>query len=171
MPALIEAVTRTRPITVLDDEPESFTTSTPAMTAKPAEPKEPIFNAFTRSLVTSDELRNVDLPKRKNLLGGFICESDLGFIFAPRGVGKTWIGQAIAHAIAGGSKLGPCLAGEDPTPVLYIDCEMPADLSRDRDRAVADALGANCPDGNLMYLHHDLLFERTNKTMNFGEEE
>ena len=171
MPALTDAVTRTRPVTVLDDEPESFTISTPAMTAKPAEPKEPIFNAFARSLVTSDELRTLELPKRKNLLGGFFCEDDFGFVYAARGVGKTWLGQAIAHAVASQSPLGPWQAGDDPTPVLYIDCEMPADLSRDRDRAVADAVVPKGKGGDLMYLHHDLLFERTGKTMNFGDVE
>jgi len=176
MQTLTDAIIKTRPahVMVLDDEPECFTTTNaPAVNAKtsPADgTKETIFEAFRRSLVTSEGLRAQVLPKRKKLLGDFLCEGDLGFVYAARGVGKTWLGQGMAQAIASGTAFGPWGAGEGPSPVLYIDCEMPAELSQDRDKGLADVV-TNGEPADLMYLHHDLLFERTGKTMNFASPE
>jgi RecA-family ATPase len=75
------------------------------------------------------------LKPRKKLLGDWFCEGDLGFIFAFRGVGKTWLAMAIAHALSKGGKLGDWQAPE-PVKVLYVDGEMPADLMRDRSKGL-----------------------------------
>jgi len=61
-------------------------------------------DALSESAVTSSELRSLKLTPRKKLLGDWFCESDLGFIFAFRGTGKTWFAAAMARAIAGGGK-------------------------------------------------------------------
>ena len=154
MHALADAIAKTaktRPVMVLDDEPECFTTDAPANGVPADGAKESIFDAFARSLVTSEGLRAEVLPKRKKLLGDFLCEADLGFVYAARGVGKTWLGQGMAQAIASGTAFGPWCAGEGPSPVLYIDCEMPAELSQDRDKGLADVV-TNGEPADLMYL-------------------
>jgi hypothetical protein len=88
-------------------------------------------DALNESVVTANELAGLELRPRKKLLGDWFCEGDLGFIFAFRGVGKTWFALAIAQAISKGGKLGDWQAHER-VKVLYIDGEMPADLMRDR---------------------------------------
>ncbi|CEF49196.1 unnamed protein product [uncultured bacterium] len=88
-------------------------------------------DALNAAVVTSTELHDLELVPRKKLLGDWFCEGDLGFIFAFRGVGKTWLAVAIAQALATGGKLGDWQAHE-PVKVLYVDGEMPPDLMRDR---------------------------------------
>lgn len=88
-------------------------------------------DALSEAEVTSAELHDLELTPRKKLLGDWFCEGDCGFIFAFRGVGKTWLALAIAQALGTGGKLGDWQAPE-PVNVLYIDSEMPPDLMRER---------------------------------------
>jgi RecA-family ATPase len=87
--------------------------------------------ALDESIVTSSELHTLELTPRKKLLGDWFTEGDCGFIFAFRGVGKTWFALAIAQALSTGGKLGEWQA-PGSVKVLYVDGEMPADLMRDR---------------------------------------
>jgi AAA domain len=59
-----------------------------------------------RATVTSSELACLPLNERRPLLGDWLCEGDYGIIFAPRGVGKTWLGLLIAEAVATGGHVG-----------------------------------------------------------------
>ena len=115
--------------------------------------------AFDESVVTSRELRDLQLTPRQKLLGDWFCEGDLGFIFAFRGVGKTWLALAIAQALSTGSKLGDWQA-HAAVKVLYVDGEMPPDLMRDR------CQGLQASNVNLEFLNHEILFDRTGKTLN-----
>ncbi len=115
--------------------------------------------ALNESVVTSNVLHNLELKPRKKLLGDWFCEGDLGFTFAFRGVGKTWLALAIAGALSEGGKIGEWQASER-VKVLYIDGEMPPDLMRDR----CDGLqGSN---DQLEFLNHEILFDRTEKALN-----
>jgi hypothetical protein len=113
-----------------------------------------------RAAVTSSELASLALNKRRPLLGDWLCEGDYGIIFAPRGVGKTWLGLLIAKAIATGGHIGEWKA-PSPAKVLYIDGEMPPDLMRDRDRGLGS--------GEVEFLNHAILFDRTEKVLNITE--
>jgi RecA-family ATPase len=88
-------------------------------------------DALAKSVVTSRELGQLHLTPRKKLLSDWFREGDLGFIFAFRGVGKTWLALAIAEALSTAGKLGDWKAHER-VRVLYVDGEMPPDLMRDR---------------------------------------
>ena len=118
-------------------------------------------DALNESVVTSSELRDLHLTPRKKLLGDWFCEGDLGFIFAFRGVGKTWFGLGLAQALSTGSWLGEWQAHE-PVKMLYVDGEMPPDLMRDR----FDGLLAS--NSKLEFLNHEILFERTCKVLNIA---
>jgi hypothetical protein len=121
-------------------------------------------DALSESAVTSSELKGLKLAPRKKLLGDWLCEGDCGFIFAFRGVGKTWFAMAIAQAVSKGSgKLGEWEAHE-PVRVLYVDSEMPPDLMRDR------SVGLQAND-NLRIINHDVLFERSGKVLNIANRE
>ena len=88
-------------------------------------------------------------------------EGDLGFIFAPRGLGKTWIAMAISSAIANGGQCGPWPAHGERN-VLYVDGEMPYDSFSLRSKG----LEAN---HNLYVLHHEALFHLAGKVLNLAD--
>jgi hypothetical protein len=120
--------------------------------------------ALNESVVTSNELHHLQLMPRRKLLGDWFCEGDLGFIFAFRGVGKTWLALAIAQALSTGGKLGDWPA-HAPAKVLYIDGEMPPDLMRSRCK------GLDGSNDNLQFLNHEILFERSGKVLNITNRE
>jgi putative DNA primase/helicase len=116
-------------------------------------------DALTESIVTTQELKGLKLTPRQKLLDDWFCEGDLGFVFAFRGTGKTWLAMAIAQALSTGGKLGEWKAHK-PVKVLYVDGEMPPDLMRDR------CAGLQADNDNLEFLNHEILFDRTGKTLN-----
>ena len=117
--------------------------------------------ALNEAIVTASELHDLKLIPRKKLLGDWFCEGDLGFVFAFRGTGKTWLALGIAWALSTGGKLGDFQA-HACVKVLYVDGEMPPDLMRDR----FDGLSAT--NSNLEFLNHEILFERTSKVLNIA---
>jgi hypothetical protein len=128
------------------------------------EPEKSWIDALNESVVTAAELHNLKLVPRKKLLGEWFCEGDLGFIFAVRGVGKTWLALAIARALSSGGKLGDWEAHER-AKVLYIDGEMPPDSMRDR------CQGLQGSNDQLHFLNHEILFQRTGKVLNITNRE
>ncbi len=128
------------------------------------EPEKSWIDALNESVVTSSELRDLNLVPRKKLLGDWFSEGDLGFIFAFRGVGKTWLALGIAQALSTGGKLGDWPA-HAPVNVLYIDGEMPPDLMRGRSE------GLHASNGNLHFLNHEILFERAGRVLNIANPE
>jgi hypothetical protein len=121
-------------------------------------------DALSRSVVSSTELGSLTLRPRCKLLGDFFCEGDLGFIFAFRGVGKTWLALSIARALSEGGAIGPWQA-HAAVKVLYVDGEMPADLMRDRDQGLRGSAG------EVDFLNHEILFDRTQKVLNITDSE
>ncbi len=79
---------------------------------------------FTRSLLTPAELACCDQTPRPRLLGQWLMEGDLGYLFAPRGDGKTWLAMFIGKAITEGSPLGAWQAGDGGRRVFFLDAEM-----------------------------------------------
>jgi len=121
---------------------------------------------FKRCIITSSQLREREVAERKKYLGEWCREGDLGFIFAQRGRGKTWLGMDIAKALSqgGGAKVGPWETGEEPLSVLYIDGEMSLDATKFRERALPG--GAN---ENLHFLHHSVVFEEAEASLNLTD--
>jgi hypothetical protein len=120
--------------------------------------------ALAESVVSTSELHDLKLTPRQKLLGDWFCEGDCGFIFASRGVGKTWLALAIAQALSTGGKLGEWQAHE-AVKVLYVDGEMPPDLMRVR------CEGLQARNDNLSFLNHEVLFDRTGKVLNIANPE
>ncbi len=117
-------------------------------------------SVLTAATVTGSELQTMQITPREPILGPWFREGDLGFIFAPRGVGKTWFAMMIAHAIATGTKAGPWYAPK-PRRVHYVDGEMALDLTQKRYRALCQPTS-----DNLTFLHHEVIFQRTGKVLN-----
>jgi len=119
---------------------------------------------FAAGTVSAADLQTMELPHHALLLDRWLGESDLGFVFAARGVGKTHLCLGFARALAEGGRIGPWRA-LSAVPVLYVDGEMNAEQIRERDKALATC------DGPLYYLNHELLFARTEKTLNLARRE
>ena len=113
--------------------------------------------------ITESELDSLVVTKRRPLLGDWFFESDLGFIFAKRGAGKTWLGLHMARALAEGSACGPW-KGHEKVKVLYIDGEMPLDEMRQRNQALRGEVG-----DNLSFLSHQVVFDRAERNLCLSE--
>ena len=124
-------------------------------------------------VLTAEQLATLVIPPRPALLDGWLCQGDLGYIFAPRGVGKTWMAMALPGAISCRRPLGLWKAGDPATgtvegvsdyiPVLYIDGEMALKHTQYRARGLDLC--------KVHHLHHEHLFDQNGTSLNIGEVE
>jgi hypothetical protein len=93
---------------------------------------------------TLGSLLDAALPSREALLTPWLTERHLSMIYAPTGVGKSWLGLGIALAVAGGGRF---LGWAAPTPrrVLLIDGEMDIEDLQERARDLLPALDLGNP--------------------------
>lgn len=88
----------------------------------------------TSTLVEPVKLRDFmqrEFPPREMLLAPWLPTQGLAMVYAPRGVGKTYLTLSIAMTVAtGGELLG--WKADTPRSVLYIDGEMPACVMQER---------------------------------------
>ena len=92
-----------------------------------------IFNGKHPPLValTLKELLLKEIPERNNLLSPWLPSQGLCMIYSTRGLGKTWMALAIAHAVASNNSF-LSWETESPEGVLYIDGEMPMAVMQER---------------------------------------
>jgi hypothetical protein len=76
---------------------------------------------------------------RRPIFGDWLLERGLAMLYAPSGIGKSWLSLSIATAIAGGGTLHDWQAPA-PERVLLIDGEMDASDIKDRLKVVFDAV-------------------------------
>ena len=121
-----------------------------------------LLQKYDAATCSSSELEALDIPARQPLIGKWLREGDLGFVFGVRGGGKTWFINALATHLSTGRDLFdwvvPALTG-----VLVIDGEMPLDSSRDRLK------GMSPKNPHLLVLHHERLFDMFGLTMNLAD--
>jgi hypothetical protein len=117
---------------------------------------------LSQSMCSSAQLQKLELAPLASILGDWFKEGDLGFIFAPRGVGKTWLAIDLAHGIAEGRNVGPW-RHHGPNPTLYLDGEMPPDAVKSRDRGLGNETD------KLVYINHEILFQRTGRVFNLAD--
>lgn len=138
------------PITVesLEDRPEKI----------------PFHEALRRAAVEGTKFLEMDIPERKRLVGDWFREADLGFIFAPRGVGKTWLAHALVSHLSAGRDFHDWPVPE-AVRVCLLDGEMPPDAVQDRLKRL------EVEGGNLVVLSHQFLFELADRSFQIGDEE
>ena len=107
---------------------------------------------FAAALISAPDLITMAMDKRPAVLGPWMKQGDLGYLFAPRGAGKSWMAMLIGNAIAQGLHLGEWDKGERPRQVDYFDAEM--NLADVQERA--RKLGINSP--NFKWLSNEHLF-------------
>lgn len=105
-------------------------------------------------LIDGRDLVAMEIPPRAMILHPIIAERSLTMLYAPRGVGKTYVALSIAYAIATGTG---CMkwAGVCPSPVLYIDGEMPLSSLQERLRQVESGKRTKAASGMLRFLIAD----------------
>ena len=80
-------------------------------------------NVEPPKVVSFTDLLSEDLPPLSHVLLPWLPEQGLAMLYAPRGVGKTFVALHIGYAVATGGQFLKWQAPE-PQPVLYIDGEM-----------------------------------------------
>jgi len=111
---------------------------------------------------SSMNLSTLKIESRIVLIDDWCRVGDLGFIFAARGLGKTWLAMHLAHGLATSKDVGPWKIHQ-PCKILYVDGEMAAADIKFRDNALGN------PVDSLVYLNHEILFERTGRIMNLAD--
>ena len=105
--------------------------------------------------ITAAELLTMTIPPRRTLLTPWLPEKGLAMLYAPRGLGKTYLALSIAYAVASG---GTVLRWQAPAPipVLYIDGEMPLISLQERVTAIVAGAAHTPPsDDHLRFLAAD----------------
>jgi AAA domain len=129
--------------------------------------EEELFNEllqkYESAICTAHQLEGLDIPARKFLIGRWMREGDLGFVFGERGSGKTWLVDALATHLSAGRDLFDWTVLE-AADVLLVDGEMPLDAARDRLK------GMSPNNSRLHVLHHERLFDQCGLAMNLTRE-
>ncbi len=124
--------------------------------------------------LTGEELLKRTFPPRPWILEPVIPGRGLTMLYAPRGIGKTWLALSIAYAAAGGGSLFEWKPGE-ATPVLYIDGEMPAGVLQQRFAAIVAGFPSEPPGDAVRFLcadaHEDGLPDLRDPSMQEAVEE
>ena len=119
--------------------------------------------SFLPSVLSSVELEALEIPPRECLVGTWWRGGAQGFLYGPRGLGKTWLAFYMARCMAEGRDCGPWKITK-ARRVLYVDGEMPLDGLRDRDRALRKD-----PTAPLFLLSHDQHFRKTGRGLNITD--
>lgn len=120
-----------------------------------------MLDAIRLSSKSASGIASLNLPPRKAVLGEWLKEGDTGFLYAPRGLGKTWLSILLSSAIANGGQAGPWKANGS-RKVVYIDGEMAVDGMLER----MDGMESG---ENLLVLNHEVLFHLGQKTLNIAD--
>jgi AAA domain/DnaB-like helicase N terminal domain len=122
------------------------------------------FDAITLGACTSASLRSLEPKPRELIVGDWFRQGDLGFIYAMRGVGKSWFGMDLARAIAERRNFGPWEV-HGSKKVMYLDGEMPHQDVGQRDVGLGAGLET------LVYVNHEILFDKTGLVMNLADKD
>jgi len=115
---------------------------------------------FDMATSSAEGLAQIAVPPREPIVSGWFKQGDLGFIFGPRGLGKTWLAMLLARKCVEGGSVADWKVHKSRR-VLYVDGEMPLDGIRERDAALSTSAAAG-----MFYLQHEALFYSTGKVLN-----
>jgi putative DNA primase/helicase len=115
----------------------------------------------------NDFLR-LDIPAREMLLNPILPERSLAMLYAPRGLGKSWLALSIGLAVAGGQ---PILRWSAPRQrnVLYVDGEMPLVSLQERLKAISVPFGTVIPNDSFRILAADQIDDGINLSAAEGQ--
>jgi putative DNA primase/helicase len=108
----------------------------------------------TLQAVGINDFLSLDIPPREMLLDPILPERSLAMLYAPRGLGKSWLALSIGLAVASGA---PLLRWSAPRQrnVLYVDGEMPLVSLQERLKAICVPFGTDIPNDGFRILAAD----------------
>jgi putative DNA primase/helicase len=115
-----------------------------------------------------NDFLNLDIPLREMLLSPILPERSLAMLYAPRGVGKSWVALSIGLAVAGGASLLRWSAPRQRN-VLYIDGEMPLVSMQERLKAISFGFGGEIPNDGFRILAADQIESGINLSSEEGQ--
>ncbi len=114
------------------------------------------------ALISAESLLKEEIKPRLLIIGNWFKEGDYGYIFAPRGVGKTWMAMFLAQAVNRGTALGEWVGSEKPRRVVYLDAEM--NLADVQERARLIGIGGT----DFMWLQNEQVFKILQRSLNIA---
>src|SRR3984893_18752829 len=96
----------------------------------------------------------IEVPPREMLLSPILPERSLAMLYAPRGMGKSFLSLSIGLAVASGQPLLRWNAAR-PRKVLYVDGEMPIASLQERLKAISIGMGGTIPNDGFRMLAAD----------------
>lgn len=107
-------------------------------------------SAQTFKVRTASEIASTDFyKKREYILEPIMPVKGLAMVYAPRGLGKSWVALTMAYAIATGRIAFDRWTAPRARIVLYLDGEMSMEMIQERLNAVAAGFGDPEPSSNL----------------------
>jgi putative DNA primase/helicase len=138
--------------------------STTSIRRTVSEPNKPSLRAFG-----INDFLNIDVPPREMLLSPILPERSLAMLYAPRGVGKSWLGLSIGLAVAAGESLLRWSAPRQRN-VLYVDGEMPLVSLQERLKEISAGLGRDIPNDGFRVLAADNIESGINLSTDEGQQ-
>ena len=101
-----------------------------------------------------NDFLNLEIPAREMLLAPILPERCLAMLYAPRGLGKSWLALSMGLAVGSGT---PLLRWSVPRQrnVLYVDGEMPLVSLQERLKAISVPFGTDTPNDGFRILAAD----------------
>jgi putative DNA primase/helicase len=101
-----------------------------------------------------NDFLSLDIPPREMLLAPILPERSLAMLYAPRGLGKSWLALSMGLAVASGA---PILRWSAPRQrnVLYVDGEMPLVSLQERLKAISVPFGTDISNDGFRILAAD----------------
>jgi biotin operon repressor len=131
--------------------------------ASPDDKAVELLSKLESGMYSAPAFRDLKIEPRAKLIGDWFREGDLGILFAPRGLGKTFLALLMGQGISEKAPVGPWRVQADPVGVLFIDGEMPAELMQER----VKSMEINSPLFTI--LNHEELFKKTDIVLNLTE--
>jgi putative DNA primase/helicase len=116
-----------------------------------------------------NDFLTLDIPPREMLLAPILPERSLAMLYAPRGLGKSWLALSIGLAVASGA---PLLRSSAPRQrnVLYVDGEMPLVSLQERLKAISVPFGTDILNDGFRILAADQIDGGINLSSGDGQQ-
>jgi putative DNA primase/helicase len=121
----------------------------PVRASAPTAQSRPPFQA-----VGINDFLNLNIAPREMLLSPILPERSLAMLYAPRGLGKSWLALSIGLAVASGTSLLRWSAPKQ-RKALVVDGEMPIVSLQERLKAISAGFGADIPNDAFRILAAD----------------
>jgi putative DNA primase/helicase len=108
----------------------------------------------TLQAIGINDFLSLDIPPREMLVDPILPERSLAMLYAPRGLGKSWLALSIGLTVASGQPLLRWIAPRQRN-VLYVDGEMPLVSLQERLKAISAGFGNDIPNDAFRILAAD----------------